>query len=153
MGRHSTIKRITAMSLQGLKNIPSSYTSKSLFFMDKIAAGFPSPASDYLESSLDLNEFLIKNPLATFFLKATSEAMRESGIFAGDLLIVDRSLKPKCGDIVIVELEGELSVKRYARVGKKITLSTDSSFIEAIHLSTIIDFSIWGVVTAAIHSL
>lgn len=55
--------------------------------------------------------------------------MKESGIFVGDLLIVDRSLKPKSGDIVIVELEGELSVRRYERVGKKVTLSTDSSYI------------------------
>ncbi len=79
--------------------------------------------------------------------------MRESGIFAGDLLIVDRSLKPKSGDIVIAELDGELSVRRYERVGKKITLSTDSSYIEAIHLSTSFDFTIWGVATAAIHPL
>lgn len=123
------------------------------FYTDKITAGFPSPASDYLESSLDLNEFLIKNPIATFFLKASSEAMKESGIFAGDLLIVDRSLKPKSGDIVIVELEGELSARRYKKLGKRITFSADSSYIEAIHLNTIINFEIWGVVTAAIHPL
>ena len=79
--------------------------------------------------------------------------MKESGIFVGDLLIVDRSLKPKSGDIVIVELEGELSVRRYERVGKKVTLSTDSSYIEAIHLSTVVDFTIWEVVTAAVHPL
>ncbi len=141
------------MSLQVLNNIKPSFLPLPFLYTDKITAGFPSPASDYLESSLDLNEFLIKNPLATFFLKATSEAMRESGIFASDLLIVDRSLKPKSGDIVIAELDGELLVKRYERVGKKITLSTDSSYIEAIHLSTIIDFTIWGVVTAAVHPL
>lgn len=141
------------MFLQVLNSTKPSFLPLPLFFMDKITAGFPSPASDYLESSLDLNEFLIRNPLATFFLKATSGAMRESGIFSNDLLIVDRSLKPKSGDIVIAELDGELSVRRYERVGKRITLSTDSSYIEAIYLSTIIDFTIWGVVTAAIHPL
>ncbi|AIL13842.1 hypothetical protein IM40_10755 (plasmid) [Candidatus Paracaedimonas acanthamoebae] len=123
------------------------------FFIDKITAGFPSPASDYLESSLDLNEYLITNPVATFFLRATTDAMRESGIFSGDMLIVDRSLKPKSNDIVVVELEGDLSVRRYERLGKKITLSTDSPYIEPIYLSTVFDFTIWGVVKAAIHTL
>lgn len=138
---------------QGLCTTKSHFLPLPFFYTDKIAAGFPSPASDFLENSLDLNEFLIKNRIATFFLRATSDSMRESGIFASDLLIVDRSLKPKAGDIVIVELEGEISVRRYEKVGKRITLSTDSSSIEEIHLRTIIDFTIWGVVTSAIHPL
>lgn len=134
-------------------NCKTSSAFLPFLYEQKISAGFPSPASDYLESSLDLNEFLIKNPVATFFLKANSEAMKDSGIFVGDLLIIDRSLKPKTGDIIIAELEGDLLVRRYEKVGKKITLSADSTYIETIHLSTIIDFSIWGVVTAAVHPL
>ena len=78
-------------------------------------AGFPSPADDYIETMLDLNEYLIKHPAATFFVKASGESMVNAGIHSGDILIVDRSLEAVHGKIVIAALNGELTVKRLSR--------------------------------------
>jgi DNA polymerase V len=81
-------------------------------FSSKISAGFPSPADDYIESQLDLNQHLITNPCATFFLKVSGDSMIEAGISEGDLLIVDKSLTPAHGKVVIAAYNGELTVKR-----------------------------------------
>lgn len=77
----------------------------------RVSAGFPSPADDYLEAPLDLNQHLIKHPSATFFARAEGDSMRGRGIFPGDLLIIDRSLKPGHGQVVIAALNGELTCK------------------------------------------
>ena len=88
-------------------------------FISRVQAGFPSPADDYLEGALDLNEHLIKRPAATFFLRVTGDSMTGAGIHSGDLLIVDKSITPADGMIVIAVVDGELTVKRlYFRHGK-----------------------------------
>lgn len=102
---------------------------------------------------VDLNEHLIKNPIATFFLRAGSDALKKSGIFKEDLLVVDRSAKPTSGDIVIAEIDGELSIRNYAESEQKIILSTDYSHIEFLSLEDTKQIPIWGVVTTVIHSL
>jgi DNA polymerase V len=81
-------------------------------FLESVSAGFPSPADDYLENKLDLNQHLIKNPPATFFVRVTGDSMVDAGIYSGDILVVDRSLNPKDGNIVIAVINGELTVKR-----------------------------------------
>ena len=81
-------------------------------FLDKISAGFPSPATDYMENKLDLNEYLIKHPAATFIVKANGSSMINADIYSGDLLIVDRSLTPKNNSIVIASIFGDLTVKK-----------------------------------------
>jgi DNA polymerase V len=81
-------------------------------YANKISAGFPSPADDYIEMKLDLNTHLIKHPAATFFVRVSGDSMLNAGINSGDLLIVDRSIEPVDGKIVIVALNGELTVKR-----------------------------------------
>ena len=81
-----------------------------------ISAGFPSPAEDYLEQSLDLNELCIKHPAATYLVKVSGESMTGVGIFNGDILVVDRSLNPNAGDIVVACLDGEFTVKELARI-------------------------------------
>ena len=81
-------------------------------FLDKVSAGFPSPATDYMENKLDLNEYLIKNPAATFIVKANGFSMLNAGIHSEDLLIVDRSLSPKNNNIVIASIFGDLTVKK-----------------------------------------
>ncbi|MFT6914932.1 MAG: DNA polymerase V [Motiliproteus sp.] len=80
-------------------------------YADSISAGFPSPASDYLEARLDLNAHLIQSPSSTYFVRAEGDSMRGRGIFSGDLLVVDRSITPKSGQIVIAALDGELTCK------------------------------------------
>ncbi len=102
---------------------------------------------------VDLNEHLIKNPTATFFLRAASDALKKSGIFREDLLVVDRSAKPTSGDIVIAEIDGELSVRNYTENEQKIILSTDYSHIEFLLSENTKQIPIWGVVTTVIHSL
>ena len=81
-------------------------------FAGKVAAGFPSPADDYIEKSLDLNELLVQKPAATFFVRAQGESMLGAGIHPNDILVVDRSIDPVPGKIVICALNGELTVKR-----------------------------------------
>jgi len=78
----------------------------------RVEAGFPSPADDYMEGALDLNAHVIKHPAATYFVRASGDSMTGAGIFDGDLLVVDRSLKPAHGRGAIVEVDGQLAVKR-----------------------------------------
>ena len=86
-------------------------------FLDKISAGFPSPATDYMENKLDLNEYLIKHPAATFIVKASGSSMVNADIYSGDLLIVDRSVTPKSNNIVIASIFGDLTVKKLKKKG------------------------------------
>lgn len=81
-------------------------------FLERVSAGFPSPAEDYVEKSLDLNELCIQHPAATFFVRVQGESMVEAGIFPNDVLVVDRSLRAKHGDIIIASLESEMTVKQ-----------------------------------------
>ena len=85
-------------------------------FLDSVSAGFPSPATDYMENKLDLNEYLIKRPAATFIVKAKGLSMTDAGILSGDLLIVDRSIVPKNNNIVIASIFGDLTVKKLHKI-------------------------------------
>ena len=91
-------------------NFPLSTIELNLHLVP-VVAGFPSPADDYIESKLDLNEHLIRRPAATFFVRVSGDSMQGVGIYSGDLLVVDRSLEPKDGDIAIAVVNGELTVK------------------------------------------
>lgn len=118
-----------------------------------ISAGFPSPADDDIEDKLDLNELLIKHPAATFFLRVSGSSMINAGIHNNDILIVDRSLEPTHGKVVIASVNGELTVKRLCYQGKKIQLVAENDTYPPINISEDADFRIWGVVTNVIHSL
>ncbi len=122
-------------------------------FLESVSAGFPSPADDYLEGKLDLNEFLIKNPAATFFVRVTGDSMINAGVHSGDILVVDRSLDPKDGNIIIAVVDGELVVKRMKIVKKKVYLAPENSNYEPIEVTEAMNFEVWGVVTTVIHSL
>lgn len=122
-------------------------------FLEAISAGFPSPADDYLESKLDLNDYLIKNPSATFFLRVAGDSMINVGIHSGDILIVDRSLVPKHGSIVIAVINGELTVKRLQQNNNKYFLYAENNKYEPIEITKEMAFEVWGVVTNVIHSL
>jgi len=123
------------------------------FFEATVPAGFPSPASDYEEDRLDLNKYLIKNPAATFFVRASGDSMEGAGIHHGDLLVVDRSLEPRDKNIVIAAVNGELTVKRIRIKNKKITLEPENGNYSVREITEDNEFEVWGVVTNVIHKL
>lgn len=122
-------------------------------FTGKVAAGFPSPADDYVEKTLDLNDLLIQKPAATFFVRAEGESMLGAGIHPNDILVVDRSLEPVVGKIVICAVNGELTVKRLKSIGHEIVLGAENPRYPDIIVQEDIDLVIWGVVTNVIHPL
>jgi DNA polymerase V len=121
--------------------------------LSKGQCGFPSPADPYVEANLDLNELLIINPSTTFLIEASGESMKEAGILNGDLLIVDSSLEPQHKDVVVAMVNGDFAVKRLYYKDGKVWLCSENRDYKPIHLSANMDFSVWGVVTNAIHTL
>ena len=117
-----------------------------------VSAGFPSPADDYTEESIDLNEHLITNPFSTFFLRVKGDSMINSGIYDKDLIIVDKSLTPKPGNIVIAMIEGEFTVKRFSIKNNKLYLKAENHNYPDFKFKNHIDVQIWGVVIYSIHS-
>lgn len=115
--------------------------------------GFPSPAANYMKKGLDLNEFFIKHPSATFYLRVTGDSMSRAGIQSEDILIVDRAIKPTDDRVVIVILDGEFMVRRLRLTKNKIRLIPDNDNYQPIEIREETDFQIWGVVTGVIHVL
>ena len=122
-------------------------------FSSKVSAGFPSPADDYIEKTLDLNDLLVQQPSATFFVRAEGESMLGAGIHPNDILVVDRSLKATVGRVVICALNGELTVKRLKSIGDEVILGAENPEYADIIVKEGTDMLIWGVVTNVIHSL
>ena len=120
-------------------------------FTSRVQAGFPSPADDHLEDTLDLNTHLIHHQEATFFVKAQGDSMIGAGIHQGDILIVDKSLFPKSGKIVIAVVDGEFTVKRLHKYKGNITLKAENPEFEDIKIRGTDELIIWGVVTSVIH--
>jgi DNA polymerase V len=117
----------------------------------RVSAGFPSPADDHLEDKLDLNTHLIQHPAATFFVRVRGNSMIDAGIHDNDLLIVDKSLEPVSGKIVIAVINGELTVKRYRMLKDGPYLMPENPHYKPIPLHDGLDVHIWGVVTNVIH--
>ena len=117
-----------------------------------VPAGFPSPAEDFVEGTLDLNEHLIHRPAATFIVRVKGDSMTGAGIFPGDLLVVDRSLEAQSGSIVIAVIGGELTVKRlHKKAANQWTLVAENPHYPPITLGPDRECMIWGVVASAIH--
>lgn len=119
-------------------------------FSCRISAGFPSPASDYVENNLDLNDLMVLHPAATFFVRVSGDSMRDAGILEGDYLVIDRSLKVAQNDIVIAVVDGELTVKRFFRNGSMIELRPENVAYPAIQMQAGMELLIWGVVTGVV---
>ncbi|MEX1192382.1 MAG: translesion error-prone DNA polymerase V autoproteolytic subunit [Brumimicrobium sp.] len=117
-----------------------------------ISAGFPSPADDFLDSSIDLNKAFIKNKLATFFARVKGNSMKDVGIDEGDLLIVDKSLEPKDKKIAVCFIDGEFTVKRIKIEKDVIWLIAENKAYSPIKVTKDNDFIIWGIVTNVIKS-
>ena len=118
------------------------------------ATGFGAAADDYMERGIDLNEQLVRNKPATFFMRIRGDAMTGAGIFDGDIVIVDRSLKAAPGKIVIASLNGEMLIRRLEKTFNKVRLIPETPKLAAIEIDASCDeFSIWGVVTNTIHAV
>lgn len=122
-------------------------------FAHGLCAGFPSPADDFLDESIDLNTLLVRNRPATFLWRVDGHSMRDAGIFHGDLLVVDRSLKPVDGDIVVAIVDGEQSLKRLRLSGGRPRLVFENREMPFFELPEIAEVEIWGVVVCNIHWL
>jgi len=118
------------------------------------ATGFGAAADDYMERGVDLNEQLVRNKPATFFMRVSGDAMTGAGIFHGDVVIVDRSVKATSGKVIIATLNGEMLIRRFEKTFNKIRLVPETPKLSAIDVDVSgSEFSIWGVVTYVIHSL
>lgn len=117
-----------------------------------VAAGFPSPAQDYVDNALDLNEHLVRNKTATFFFRVTGDSMRGDNINDGDLLVVDRSISPKHGHIVVATVNGDFTVKKLFRRAGIVELRPANPAYQAIRFNEGEELLVWGVVTSAVHS-
>ena len=120
---------------------------------ERVAAGFPSPADDYVEVGIDLNEQLIRHPTSTFFLRVSGESMLGAGIHHGDLLVVDRSLDPRPGRVVVAVLDGEFTLKRLTQHQGRLRLEAANPAYPPLELHRCGDVQIWGVAIHVIHPL
>ena len=122
-------------------------------FSSPVPAGFPSPADDYIEGQLDLNDYFIQHPSATFYVRVIGESMVNAGIFPRDILIVDRAIEAAHGSIVIAVVDNELTVKRLHRKGSAIELHPENPLFPVIVIEKTMELSIWGVVVGVTRKL
>lgn len=137
---------------QSIREISHSSFSLPLYSY-AVPAGFPSPCEDYIEKSLDLNEFLIKHPAATFFMRVSGDSMIKAGIHDKDILIVDRSVEPVNGKVVVAATDGYLTVKRLKIINHQAFLMPENDDFQPIAVNPENGIYIWGVVIHVIHSI
>ncbi|MBN2158701.1 MAG: translesion error-prone DNA polymerase V autoproteolytic subunit [Spirochaetes bacterium] len=121
-------------------------------FAARIPAGFPSPADDYVDQGLDLNDLLIRHPAATFFVRVSGDSMVGAGIHSGDVLVVDRAETARDRSVIIAALKGELTVKRFIRENGRAYLVSENPDYTPVEVTGDTDFEVWGVVVHVIHS-
>lgn len=140
------VKVVSALAVAGREKLIR-------FFSERVPAGFPSPAQDYSPESLDLNEYLIKNPEDTFIVKVVGDSMIGAGIYDGDELIVDRSLTARSGDVVIAIVDNDLTVKRLVRERGGVWLCAENVKYADIFIAPHMELSVWGVVIKCLHNV
>ena len=128
-------------------------TELNLPLFEGVRAGFPSPAADFIDVSIDLNKHLIKHPYATFYARAKGDSMKDAGIFDGDLLIVDKSIDPADGKIAICYVNGEFTVKRIKKTDEAVFLMPENPSYAPIQIEPHNEFIIWGIVTYVIKQI
>jgi DNA polymerase V len=116
----------------------------------RVSAGFPSPADDYMEGRLDLNEYFIRHPAATFYVRVSGDSMRDAGIFDGDLLIVDRAVTCADGSIVVARIGDEFTLKRILKKGSRVYLRPENEDFQPIEVTEDTDCEIWGRVVGSV---
>lgn len=125
--------------------------AKKAQIVGSVVAGFPSPAEQYAEPPLDLNELLVKRPAATFFVRVSGDSMIGEGIHDGDILVVDRSLRPASGDVIVASIDGEFTVKTYRKDKEGVHLVPANPLFPVITLSDGQQLDYFGKVTAFVH--
>lgn len=118
-----------------------------------VSAGFPSPAEEYIELSLDLNKALIENPSSTFFAKVKGHSMRDAGIFDGDIIVIDKSLNPANGQKAVCYIDGEFTLKTLKVDKNGVWLMPANSEFKPLKITAENDFMVWGIVTYVIHKV
>jgi DNA polymerase V len=116
----------------------------------QVAAGFPSPAGDYIEERIDLNEHFIRHPAATFFVRVAGDSMNGAGINCGDVLIVDRAAEVQNGCIVVARINDEFTLKRIRKKGSQVFLVPENEQFQAIEVIEGSDFEVWGRVVGSV---
>lgn len=135
-------------------SVSTATASPQIMYSTLVAAGLPSPTEDYSEGKIDLNDHLLQNPESTFFVRVSGDSMIDVGIHPNDLLIVDRSLRPASGRVIIAVINGELTVKRLIKKeNKKLFLMPENPNYPILEITEDMEFMIWGVVTNVIHPL
>lgn len=122
-------------------------------FLWRVSCGFPSPADDYVETALDLNELVIAHPAATFYVRVSGDSMMNAAICNGDIIVVDRAREPEHNSIVVAHLDGEFTVKRLSQRDGALYLVPENPLYQSIQITDTTDFSVWGVVTYCIHKV
>tara|TARA_B100000683_G_scaffold234854_1_gene238290 strand:- start:92 stop:520 length:429 start_codon:yes stop_codon:yes gene_type:complete len=123
------------------------------FFDEGVPAGFPSPAEDHMDLDLDLSSYLIQHPSATFCVRVEGDSMVGAGIQSGDVILIDRSLTPNPGNIVLAVVDGEFTVKRVDIVDDKLFLIPENPRLKPMEVAEGSSFQVWGVVTFVIHKV
>lgn len=153
-GEETKVMRIPIGRIRDVIEVLEGESYDIPLFSGKVQAGIPEPTDDYVEGKVNLNSLLIPNPGQTFFVRATGDSMIDVGIHSNDTMVVDRSIQPKNGSIVIAALDGELTVKRLAvEKDGRVLLMPENSQFSPITVTEDSDFHIWGVVTNSIRSL
>jgi DNA polymerase V len=145
--------RVPEYLVNDIKDYSMNGGYKIPFFSSKVEAGYPSAAEDHIEDMLDMNSFLIKNPDTTFCVRVAGLSMVDAGIYEGDTLIVDSSVTPREGKIIIAALDGMLTVKRLGYIDKKPYLLPENSNFDPIPIVENSEVHIWGVVTNILRTL
>jgi DNA polymerase V len=152
-GEPTVAMRIPASEVENVLRWVENKFYRLPFYQDAISAGLPNQASEEVADTFDLNELLIKRPSTTFLLKVYGSSMINAGIFHNDILIVDRSIQPSDGKVVIAAVNGELTVKRLSIEKDKVQLIAENESYQPIEITSDTDLQILGVVTNVIHSL
>ncbi len=126
-------------------------TDLPLLITTPVRAGFPNPADDARGLPLDLNELVVRHPVSTFYLRVEGDSMIDAGVTPGDIVVVDKSLEPRSGDMVVAAIDGDFTLKHLKRSGEQAWLVAANSAYKPIALHDALDAQIWGVVTFVIH--
>jgi len=139
--------RVTFLSMD------SEMLSRIPLYEQTVQAGFPSPSDDFLDLDINLQDFLIKHPSATFCVRVNGSSMEKAKIYSGDVMIVDKSLSPKNNSIVLAVIDSEFTVKRIKKNGEKLYLNPENDAFNPIEITEDMNFNVWGVVTHIIHEV
>jgi DNA polymerase V len=128
-----------------------SHSNVEIFYFGDIQCGFPSPAADYIEKGLNLHDFVVKKPAATFFMRAKGDSMIDAGIYPNDLLVIDKSIAAKSGHVVVACLNGEMTLKRLSYHFDHPILIAENKKYKALTITKEMDFQVFGVLTCNLH--